>query len=345
MRKQRGFTLIELAVVMVVLGIVSSIMSPIFGELISSNKRAYDEKHKLNNQLIGAALQNFAANSTTNGRLPAAYTGGGYTSTIYDPASATVAGIALTNALRQNDINPAEINDDGTPTHNVRVYQVVQGLTQTMPLFFTSGPQVTLTYDYGAIYLSNCALATAACNPTAATGVPGSSVAMTAGNYTAWTVAGTDAQPFFVSSLPIQKQMLATTVSRLDRVRDAFLSFLRANQATAAGGDNTNWYPNDAGASSAGALSGNAPAGNQQCRDGWYGLVTYPSILGVIGLSTGEYGSTAWGGEIEYCRDYDPTGTKTPDAPPHYAAIRINSNVTAGGAPSATPGNNVVLTF
>jgi len=345
MKLVRGFTLVELLITVMVIGVVTILLAPTFNSLITSQRLAYDEKHHLNNQLIGSGLLNYAANSTQNGRLPPPYTGSGYTKTVYNPADGSPSGIALAQSLTQSGINPSEINDDGTASKNVRVYQLVQGLTQQVPLYFRSGPLVTLTYDFGAIYLTACAKTDTTCNPNPATGVPGDSPALSAANYTTWSTSGRDGRAHFVSSLPIQKQMLATTVQRLDKVRDTLLSYLRTQQVTAAGGDTTNWYPNQAGASAPGSLSGANPATNQGCRDGWYSLFS-TAVLPTVGLSAQEYGITAWGGAIEYCRDYDPTGTGTPDAPPHYAAIRINANVSAGLGPDhAVPGNNIVLTF
>lgn len=347
MKSSRGFTLAELAIVVTVLGLLTAALTPMFSDLFTIKKAAYDDKHRLNNVLISSALVTYAANSTTTGRLPAPYTGSGYTKTIYNSADASAPGVALTQALVQSGINPAEINNDGTTSSAVRVYQLVQGLTQQVPLYFQSGSLVTLTYDYGAIYMTACPKSTSSCNPTAATGVPGTSTAMTSANYSTWTTAGTDGTPQFVSSLPTQKQMLATTVQRLDKVRDTLLGYLRAQQQSAAGGDTTNWYPNQAGAAAAGSLTGANPATNQGCRDGWYDLSSGAvTVLPTIGLSQQEFGVTAWGGSIGYCRDYDPTAAKAANAAPHYAAIRILGSVSSGSAPDAVvPGNNVVLTF
>lgn len=345
---QCGFTLVELLVTVIIISITSIIITLAYNDMITGQRSAYFEKHRLNNQLIGnVALLNYAANSMLNGRLPAPYTGGGYTKTIYNPADGTAPGIALSSALMQTNINPAEINDDGTAAQNVRVYQMVSGLTQPMPLYSQSGPLVTISFDYGAIYLTACPKAGANCNPTAATGIPGASPALTGANLTTWTTAGTDGPPTFVSSLPVQKMMLAGTVQRLDKLRDILLGYLRTKQQTAGGGDATNWFPNQTGASAAGSLSGATPGINQGCRDGWYDLSNGSVlVLPEIGLGVQEYGTTAWGGVVQYCRDYDPLASKVADAAPHVAAIRINSSVSLGIAPDGgVPGNNVVLTF
>lgn len=340
--RDRGFTLVELLITVVVIGLLGMILTPLFNQVYTAQAQSYAEKHRMNNQLIGNALRTYAENSTTDGRLPAPYSGGGYTSTIYNPG----ANAALSDALTQSGVSTSEINDDGTVGAKVRVYQLVQGLTQQVPIYAQSGSLVTLTYDYGAVYLTACERANGTCNPAPATGVPGTSPAMSSSNYTTWTTSGSDSPPFFVSSLSLQKQMLATTVQRIDRIRDALVGFLRAQQITAPGNDLTNWYPNQAGLSAAGTMSGKNPATTQGCRDGWYSLASSAvSVLPAVGLAREEHGVTAWGGVIEYCRDYDPLSTGV-NTPPHYAAIRFLANVTSGGAPDAAIiGNNVIVTF
>ena len=340
-RREQGFTLPELIISVFVLGIVSIALAPMLSSYGGSLRASYRQKQDVNNQAIGVALLNFAHDSTTLGSLPAPYTGGGYTSTVYNPADTSAAGLSLTDALTQSGIKPSEINDDAYSSHRVRVYQRVAGLTAQVPLYFQSGPLVRLTYQYGAIYMTACAKGTTSCNPTAATGLPGTSAVMTAANYTTWTTSGTDLAPSFVTSLPLQKRMLANTAAKLDKVRDALLSYFRAQQRTAAGNDTTNWW-----LPTAATLAGQTPGSNQGCRDGWYDLSTDTTILPSIGLTQAEYGVTAWGGPIQFCRDYDPTGTKAPDASPHLAAIRIHSSVSTGSAPDAVVvGNNLVLTF
>lgn len=328
----------ELAITVIVVGLVTVILAPIFSSYTTTSRRTYDEKQKLQQLSIGKAMVSYAANSTSQGRLPSTYTGGGYTKTVSDPANAN-----FTAALSQEGLSPTEINTDGYASGRVRVYQLVTGLVASVPLYFQSGPLTTLYYDYGAIYTTTCAYADTTCNPTPATGIPGSSAVMTSGNYSTWATSGTDSAPYIVSTLPLQKAMLASTVQRVDKVREAFLSYLRAQQLTASPTDTTNWYPPNPG-----TMGGQNPVTNQGCRDGWYDLST-STVLATVGLAKEEFGITAWGGRVEYCRDYDPTATKVPNATPHYAAVRINktpSTGTAGNAPDAAViGNNIILTF
>lgn len=338
--KQRGFTLLELAITIIVIGVVSMVLSPLFDSYATSQKRSYDEKQNLVNLATARALMSYAANSTSQGRIPDSYTGNGYVRTVLDPTNTVLA-----SALTSEGLNSNEINSDGYASQRVRVYQQVSGLTATVPLYFQSGPNVSLLYEYGAIYIVDCAKADGTCNPTPATGVPGSSPLMTATNFSTWESAGTDSRATIVSSLPLQKSMLATTVQRLDKVRDALLAYLRGQQVTAAAGDTTNWFPPNPG-----TMGGLDPSLNQGCRDGWYDLSSAAvNVLPTVGLSREEFGMTAWGGRIEYCRDYDPTFAGPPNSAPHYAALRINkspSNGAAGNAPDAAIlGNNIVLTF
>jgi prepilin-type N-terminal cleavage/methylation domain-containing protein len=339
---ESGFTLIELVIVVVVIGIISIILSPTFNALTQSQKGAYNAKQLVNNQLINSALLNYSRYSSLLGSLPAPYTQTGTaTNAIYNPASVTAPGLALTTALTQSGLNAREINDDGYSSHRVRVYQLVSGLTQQVPLSFQSGPLATLTYQYGAVYQSQCESANTTCNPTVATGIPGSSPVMTSANYTTWTTSGSDGVPIFVTSLPLQKQMLDSTAKRLDKVRDVLVGYLRAQQSQAAATDTTNWYPSEST-----SLGGASPGGNQGCRDGWYNLLTGTVVLATVGLGPSEFGTTAWGGVIQYCRDYDPLGTKVANAAPHYGALRFNKNVSLASPPdTVTVANNIVLTF
>ncbi len=339
-KTQTGFTLVELVITAAVLSILLLILAPLGAAMMSSQQLAYIEKHKLYNRYIADALLSYARNTSPLGMLPSPYSGNGYQQTVYNPFDTSATGIALAQALSEQGLPPAEINDDGTTGANVRVYQLVPNLNFQMPLFVQSGPMATLTYQFGALYLTQCMKSDTSCNPLPATAIPGSSIAMTASNYVTWASSGSDTPAVMLSSLPVQKEMLMTTAQRLDKLRDAFLSHFRVAQMTAAAGDATNFYP-----SAATSQAGQVSASNQGCHDGWYSLAS-SDVLPKIGLAASEYGSTAWGGAVEFCRDYDPLGSKVADAPPHSAALRIRASVSSGSAPDATlPGNNLVLTF
>lgn len=340
MKRAGGFTLVELTITVLVAGILTAVAAPLVRGYLVARDDAYRERSTLDNQRIASALLDYAATATLGGTLPEPFTGGGYTSTVFNPVDTSAEGLALRQGLLATGIAANAINDDGYGSKRVRVYQRVAGIAHEVPLYYRSGPLVTLTYDYAVVYQSSCPLGNAACNPTATTGVPGASPALTEANFATWEAAEGDVGAVHLSTLPLQMAMLSATTQRLDRVRDALTAHLRVHQVTAAAGDTTNWFP-----APTPTLAGKNPLTNQGCRDGWYSLST-STVLPAVGLAPEEYGVTAWGGEIEFCRDYDPDGSGAPNAPPHYAALRINRAASAGLPPSAAlPASNVVLTF
>lgn len=346
-KRERGFTLIELSIAMVLLGVVTIMVAPYFHMLISAKNQAYAQDQALTNQKISQALLQYAEQSTTLGTLPAPYSAGSLVSTVFDPTD--VSATSVQPFLLAAGLNPQGVNTDLAASQRVRVYQRLTGLTQSVPLYGQSGPAAGLRYELGAVYMTPCPLNNSApsCNPNPSTGLPGSSPALTAANYRTWTTTGEDLPAVMFSTLPLQKQLLATTRERLDRVRDALSGYFRARLLTAAATDTTNFYPAPTGG--APVLSGATPANNQGCRDGWYALnAANVNVLAQVGLSAAELGATAWDGRVEYCRDYDPTGASGANVPPHYAALRIHASVSQGIAPDNTPAgatNNLILSF
>lgn len=347
--RQRGFSLIELLIAVLVLGVIAVLAGPAFSFLASAQKQAWAERQRVVNQKIVNGLLAYAQTRTPRrGELPAPYTQGSFRSAVVDPDDTAAGPREVTLALVRAGVAPSEIADDGSAAANVRVYQRVDGLKSSVPLYLHSGPAAELTYQFGAVYITRCPRADA-CNGT----LPGASSALNDTNYATWDVQGTDAAAVFVSSLPLQKDMLAVTARRLDTLRDSLLQYVRAKQLAAAATDTTNWYP---APSAAPSLAGATPNTNQGCRDGWYDLsAANVDVLPQVGLSREEFGTTSWGGAIHYCRDFDPTGTKAPNAPPQWAALRVHKSVSqgigpdpgAGAAAPATGGalNNLFLTF
>jgi hypothetical protein len=219
-------------------------------------------------------------------------------------------------------------------------------LTQDVPLYFQSGPSVRLTYDFGALYVTTCPRANTSpsCNVNASLGIPGYSPVLTSTNFLTWKTVAPDYPAVVFSTLQIQKDMLKLTAVRLDKVRDGLASYFRAKVISASASDSTNWYPRPS--TGLPNLTSVTPLLNQGCRDGWYDLSS-TDILTQIGLTASELGRTAWGGTVEYCRDYDPAGTGSANAAPHFAALRINRNVSSALPPDLTTpaASNVVLSF
>jgi prepilin-type N-terminal cleavage/methylation domain-containing protein len=341
---QGGLTLIEVAIVVAVLGIVSVGIAAALREVAGAESRYYNEKHRMNNERAVAALKSYASdqNFANKGVVPSPYTGGGYGATLYNPADVSEAGVALANALSDTGIAQREINDDGLTVPRIRAYQLLPNLINKTSLDGPGTDQVTLRYQFGAVYQTACVKGNLTCAPNPASGVPGSSGAITAATLSTWTTTGTDGPPATFSTLQLQKMMLGESVRRLRVIQDKFQWHFNALLIKSAAGDATNFYP--AGTPLMAGVDPTSGVG-QGCRDGWYPLNT-GGILDQIGVSISEFGTTKWGGAVEFCRDYDPTGSKAPDATPHFAAIRINKDVSLGIAPDASViGNNVILTL
>jgi prepilin-type N-terminal cleavage/methylation domain-containing protein len=337
---QAGFTLIELAITTVVIGVVLTYVSSMLGSLYTSKKQAYDEKQRFTNQQLADVMLTHAKQNTQLGSLPSLTTDPFKTNlAIYNPNATTGDEGNFKNLISQSRLDLTAINTDGYSNAHMRKAQILSGLTQSVPLFFQSGPAVTLRYQMAAIYNTDCISNTA---PTGCTAY-GRSPQLTSSNYTTWTVTAPDTSLVAFSTLPLQKQMLAETARRLGKVRDALTAYYRAQQIQQGPNDTTNWYPNS------GTFTNPGDQGGNTCWSGWQALNGTSTILATIGLGQSEFATTAWGGPIEFCRDFVLDGTAA-NTPPHNGALRVNASVSSGSAAdanltAAAALNNLYLTF
>lgn len=347
--RQGGFTMLELMVVVSVIGIIGVILSTysdIAGGLFRNNLNL---KNEFINERIADAMFEWA--ETNGAALPDPVTNAARSIHfgIIDPDDVTQPSIELANLITQRNVTPQEINDDGRVSEFVRVYQRVPNLQVNENFFGVTGEVVTLTYQVGAIYHTPCPrneTGAGQCNENDAANPPSDTVLLTAANYQNWTVIEEDGAPGWVTTLPLQRRLLRVTARRIDVIRDQLRAFFNALQTTAPPGSVDNFYPVDGAVNLSAAVTGTPAQNNQGCLDGWYDLTT-TNILPQIGLGVGEYGVTAFGGVIEYCRDYSPVSVGTADEGelPHNAAIRINRDVSPGNAPAALAANNVVFSL
>jgi len=337
-----GFTLLELMITIFMLSIVLVAVSPMIAQQQANARKLLQSEEIRRNKIVATALLTNAADNTALGTLRAPVTFGTVTSGIYNPGDSTAANLAFGNVIAQGGVIANAINTDAKST-KPRAYQMVTGLSKTTPLFFRNGPTITLNYEFGAIYSTEC-LATS-CNPTVATGLPGDSIVLTAANITSWDIAGDDFGVIPISTLSLQKSMQELTGTKLNELRDYFRNYVNAKQLEAESGLGTNFFPIPTGAG-ASDFSGANPTSNQGCHNGWYSLASGTvNVLAQLNLTSDEYAATAWGADIQYCADYDPsaTGTSTADAAPHNGALRVNKNLSTGAPPSGTAADNVVL--
>lgn len=313
MRKHnQGFTLIELMISLVILGLASTVMVTLTKQSQGMWQRANTERQHEANRMVGEALKELTRKSST-GDLPAPYTGNGYVSAPYNPSETgdrdVFLGQGLSNTL---------INTDGTPAENRRVYQRVTGLTRDVPVSGLAGDTVTLSYGVGVVYSTDCPLSKSNCFTS---GVPGSSSQLTASNLSTWDPKGNDIRPVWISTFPFQQNLLAETMARVNSLigkeREHFQQAVLAAGAGQSG--NVHATPNSGAPSIAGG----------GCHGGWYNLsLSNVNVLNQLGL-TSKYGTTAWGHPIEYCRDYDPINAGANKAP-HSAAVRFKKNLSTG---------------
>lgn len=329
-KKQQGLTLVELMLSVIILGIMLAVIWPMVSNALMFTEAAGRKEVAVNNQKLSQALLRYAS-TTTKGTLPKPPAGWGVArGDSIDPVlEAEIQAAGFTTL----DTGPA--NTTGTGLNHVKRYRLVEGETIDMPLYFTTGKMVTLTYDVGVIYQSTCIhgqpCASGGGAGVVVTGATGSTPEFNASNLTTWDVGGEDYAPVMFNTLELQKDRLRITLGRINRLSDRISSYYyaRARASQAAG---TNHFPG------AGAAGG----GNENCHEPWLRLNQSTSdVLPSLGLDRNEFGQTAWGGALEYCANY---GEPEPlEGGPYYAALRFNKNLSAAGDPVV--GSNVVITF
>lgn len=367
LRSQRGFTLLEMAFAAAALGIMALAMAPSFSAMRTAQKQAYDNEQADINQRIARAL---VAHAEDNAYPPGTLTAPCNNSTnkvfasVYNTTYCSGTTSSLRNYLVQEGVPLEKVEHDGSSNQNVRVYQRVAYLSQDAFLFYQGGPLAFLDYDVGVVYTTNCGRGDA-CNVATATSTAppqsqprfadetaatAAAPRLTSAVLSTWKPGTQDVGVAYVSTLPLQKKMMRQTAAHLERIRDAFLRYYESRRL-AAPASTANHFPQPSDPAMR-LPADPSPETNQGCREGWYALdAANIDVLAQVGLGASvEYGRTAWGAAIEYCRDYDPSLTSGYGVAPHYAAIRVLRYLSEGFPPEdpragGDPFNNIVLSF
>lgn len=329
--RQSGVTLIELLISVVILGIIMAIVGPIFSSTLTFMEASKKSEVLQNNQKLASGMLSYARNN--GGELPPEQ-GGKYQ--LYDESAVRPSKqYELYLTLTGSGVAPNQINSSGYGVDTAKLYQVVSGLKYEQPLYFNTGDMVTLSYQVGVIYQSACPKQEACANsPFSNYNGYARTPKLTESTIVSWDVAGNDYAPVMINTLAEQKSMLRVTIGRLNRLTDRFSShfYSKARASESAG---VNHF-----AGTAASLGG---VQKQGCWVEWDNL-SGTTTLESIGLNKNEYGKTAWGGNIEYCRDYKPGGGGAEGQPPFFAALRFNKELKKNSHPSAAT-NNVIVTF
>lgn len=354
---QKGFTLLEVIIAVAMIGVITVLVSPSFKMMSNAQRKAYEQEQTLINQKIGRAL---IAHSEEEGLIPGFLPDpcmhyGSYQ--IYRVYSTTNCSVndTLKPYLIQQGLNPSMIANDGTGNKNIRIYQRVPTVSQWAYFDGRKTERVLLTYDIGVIYTTNCG-ESQPCGKVITGGVPQRSVpvfsnetAATAGagklfesNLSTWKPGTQDVGVTYITTLPQQKKNLEKTVKNLETIIEAFKRYAKPRLAA-----NPELIPYPLTLSM--ARLPEDPTMNQGCREGWYGLDSVNiDIINQLGFPNQETGRTAWGASIEFCRDYDPSGTSNYGEPPHLGALRIHRSVGIEQYPDHDPDNsinNIVISF
>lgn len=342
MKTQRGFTVLELLLTLGTLGILLAIMAPLSDSVFALRRANQAVEQETVNRRVASGILAWMDQRGQN-NLPAPYSGDEYEDIVVDPASTDADALALVAQLGARGLSLPQIFSNSSIMNNARVYQRVANQSIVVPLYGQTGPSVTLRFDIGLLYNSQCRRDDTSCYP-APSGVAGFSPVATATNIASWETAEGDFGLYRFSTLDLQLARLETSRRRIDTIRDALRDYFNAQYLSGAPDPDINHYPAPSGGG-APNLSGASPGSNDGCRDGWYDLSdSSVDVLATVGLLAAEYGRNAWGGRIEYCRDFDPAGTSAEGTAPQSAALRINAAPSTGANPGA-PGANVLFTI
>lgn len=323
--------MVELLISVVILGVMSVAVAMNFASLNSMFRFGQEERQYAISYNVANALIDHAR-SEGKGRLPDPVNFSGYRSAV---TNTSINNNPMIDYLIANNVAPELALHDGSASQRVRVYQKFTRTTN-IPVEGFGGQTVQIQFDVGAVYHTNCMLGTA-CMTSGSR--PGDSANFQESTFNSWATSGEDGAAVTFSTQHIQASLWRRTHDRLMEARNA-LADLKTSRMFQADADSVlteNFNPVPSSHSENSSRTDN-------CWHGWLRLDTATSVLQQVGLSPQLYGLTPWGGQIQYCANYDPSNSGR-TTPPYNAALRVHRNVTSGTTPNNTSSNNVYYIF
>lgn len=328
--KQHGFTLIEVMLVLVIMGIAASAASGLMNQIAGFYAAERELQDSSDLRAIADAHVKYAAVHNV-GALVGAFDSGSCNSCPIDTSV-----VELTNYVENRTQRTANAsNYDSTSVFNVRGLMLDPTVYQTS-LNLPSAINLVLEYTSGVVVQTNCPKGST-CDTSELWRVPSYT-------QTGWVPNSVITQSVPFNNLEILQNLASGTIDRVVYVQQKLREYTQEMVISNPADVDSNYLPVSSLPSSP-DYTGSNPTSNGGCINGWYDLGSSDvNILSIIGLES-SYGATLFGGVIEYCTDFDLTAVdaSTADTAPHVGALRINRFVTRGGSPDITNTNNILF--
>lgn len=326
----QGFTLLELMLVIVILSIAASASTGMINQIAGFYMAEQDLINESELRSIADAHIKYSA-LHNRGQLIGSYSGGDCNAC---PINTTIG--ELTNYVENRGQRTASLsNYDTTSVLNVRGL-MLDANTYQATFSVPAAVNMVLEYKAGVIVQTDC--------PKGSTCDTGESWATPAYVQTGWVPNARITKSVPYNNLESMQTLASGTVERVVYVQQKIREYTQEMVISNPANLDVNYLPVP-NLPSTPDRSGTDPTGNGGCINGWWDLGSASvNLLDIVGLEQ-SYGTTLFGGSVQYCADFDLTAVdaSAADTAPHVGAIRINRFVTRGSAPSSNNNDNVIF--
>jgi len=330
MIKQRAFTLVEVLITITLLGMTLGVFSIVSDDLVQylGLEREYENRQEL--RAIAQAHVDYST-LNNNGQLLPPYTSGSCYNCPLNPTVSELVAYAELDGKR----SASELNYDVSPQRYVRGL-MLDATTYQSTFSIASAVNLVIEFRHGVVVQTNCKQG-ATCDTSSTWATP------------AFVRTGWSPNAQIEDSIPINNLRLLQNraVESINRVQNLQRTIRNVTQEFVVGAPSivdTNYLPVP-DLPSTPNRSGQNPTSNGGCIKGWWDLSSVDvNILQKVGLDT-SYGSTLFGGAIQFCADFDQSATDATNADkaPHRGALRVNRFITRGNAPASSNTDNIIF--